>query len=248
MHSRSDTSFLFGMYPKTETGNSIRAVILHWRAERASVSGPMGLAAFARHAGALVEAIAPELDGPLVARGQTISCAKGCGACCRQAVPLSPADALLLDEAMEGMPPDRRAEVEAGFLRIEQALRETDMFDAPLLDRGADYFSLRLPCPFLSEEACSIHALRPLVCREHLVSSPAEYCGNPFGRSVRMVDLPVSVGEALAEIVGGLLRGREDIPLARLPGWLAASPEVRELAWEAGWLLDRLAEECLARL
>src|SRR3954470_14939527 len=182
MHSRGDTSFPFGMYPKPDTGNPIRAVIHRWRAERASVSGPMGLAAFARHAGALAEAIAPGLNAPLAARGQTISCAKGCGACCRQVVPLSPADVLLLDEAMEGMTPERRGEIEAAFHGIEEALREADLFDAPLLDRGEDYFSLRLPCPFLSEEACSIHAHRPLVCREHLVSSPAEFCGNPFGR------------------------------------------------------------------
>lgn len=248
MHSRSDTSFLSGMYPKVETGNPIRAVILRWRAERASVSGPMGLAAFARHAGALAEAIAPELNGPLAASGRTISCAKGCGACCRQVVPLSPADVLLLDEAMEGMSPDRRMEIDAGFRNIEQALREADLFDAPLLDRGEDYFSLRLPCPFLSEESCSIHAHHPLVCREHLVSSPPEWCGNPFGRSVRMVDLPVSVGEAVAGIVGGLLRGREDIPMARFPGWLAETPEIRGLTWEGEWLLDKLVKECLASL
>jgi len=236
------------MYPKPETGNPIRAVIHRWRAERASVSGPMGLAAFARHAGALAEAIAPELNGPLAESGRTISCAKGCGACCRQVVPLSPADVLLLDEAMAGMSPDRRGEIDAGFLRIEHALRDADLFDAPLLDRGAEYFSLGVPCPFLSEEACGIHAHRPLVCREHLVSSPAEYCGNPFGRSVRMVDLPVSVGEAVAGIVGGLLRGREDIPLARFPGWLAETPELRDRTWEADWLLDKLAQECLSRL
>jgi len=208
----------------------------------------MGLAELAKHAGALVEAIAPELNGPLAARGQTVSCAKGCGACCRQAVPLSPADALLLDEVIAGMPQDRRAEIEAGFAHIEQALREADLFEAPLLDRAAEYFSLRLPCPFLSEEACGVHPHRPLVCREYLVSSPAEWCGNPFGCSVRMVDLPVSVGEAVAGIVGSLLSGREDIPLARFPGWLAATPEVRGLTWDGGWLLDKLAKECLSRL
>ncbi|MBW8888937.1 MAG: YkgJ family cysteine cluster protein, partial [Fibrobacteres bacterium] len=205
------------MYPPAQAENPIRAAILLWRNQRASVSGPMGLAGLARHAGALIDAIAPEAIGPLAARGQTVSCAKGCGACCRQAVPLSPADVLLLDEAMEAMPQDRRNEVEAGFVRIGQALREADLFDAPLLDRGAEYFALRLPCPFLSEEACGAHSHRPLVCREHLVSSPSEWCGNPFGRSVRMVDVPVSVGEAVAEMVGGLLSGREDIPLARFP-------------------------------
>jgi Fe-S-cluster containining protein len=208
----------------------------------------MGLAELARQAAALVDAIAQELIGPLKARGQTVSCVRGCGACCRQAVPLSPADVLLLDEAMEGMTQDRRAEIELGFGRIEQALREAGLFEAPLLDRGAEYFALRVPCPFLTEEACGVHSHRPLVCREHLVSSPAEWCGNPFGRSIRMVDVPVSVGEAVAEMVGGFLSGREDIPLARFPGWLAATPEIRGLTWEGGWLLDKLAQDCLSRL
>jgi len=236
------------MYPPTQSENPIRTAILNWRNERASISGLMGLAGLARHAAALVEAIAPESIRPLAARGQTVSCAKGCGACCRQAVPLSPADVLLLDEAMEAMTEEQRSEVEAGFVRIDKALREADLFDAPLLDRGAEYFGLRVPCPFLSEEACGVHAHRPLVCREHLVSSPPEFCGNPFGRSIRMVDVPVSVGEAVAELVGGLLSGREDIPLARFPGWLAATPEIRGLAWDGAWLLDKLATACVSRL
>jgi hypothetical protein len=31
-------------------------------------------------------------------------------------------------------------------------------------------------CPFLEDEACSIHADRPLSCREYLVTSPPELC------------------------------------------------------------------------
>lgn len=236
------------MYPHFETGDPIRGAILRWRAERASVSGPMGLAAFARHAGALAEAIEPGLREPLAALGRTVSCAKGCSACCRQPVPLSPADALLLAEEMEGMAPERRAGIQAGFSDIDGALREAGLSDAPLLDRAPEYLSLRLPCPFLSGEACSVHAVRPIACREHLASSPAELCWDPFGRSVRIVDWPVSVGEAMAEIVGGLLGGREAIPLARLPQWLAASPELRGRVWEGRLLLDRLAEGCLSRL
>lgn len=248
MHSRCDTSFPRGMYPPPETGNPIRAAIIRWRSERASVSGAMGLADLARHAGALAEAIEPELKAPLAAQGRTVSCAKGCSACCRQAVPLSPADVLLLSEAMEDMSPERRAGIEAGFRRIASALREAGMEDAPLIDQGREYLALRLPCPFLAHDACGVHAHRPLVCREHLVSSAAELCWDPFGVSVRMVEWPLSITEAVGEMVGALLSGRELIPLARFPDWLSASPEIRELTWDAKVLLDQLAEACLARL
>ncbi len=226
----------------------MRAAILRWRSERASVSGAMGLADLARHAGALAEAIEPELNAPLAAQGRTISCAKGCSACCRQAVPLSPADVLLLSEAMEEMDSERRAGIEAGFRRIASALREAGMDEAPLIDQGRDYLALRLPCPFLADDACGVHSHRPLVCREHLVSSAAELCWDPFGVSVRMVDRSLSITETVGEMVGALLSGRELIPLARFPEWLAAFPEIRELSWEGSMLLDRLAAACLARL
>jgi Fe-S-cluster containining protein len=36
-----------------------------------------------------------------------------------------------------------------------------------------------MPCPFLEDESCSIHPDRPLVCREYLVTSPAELCAGP---------------------------------------------------------------------
>ena len=45
-------------------------------------------------------------------------------------------------------------------------------------------------CPFLEEESCSIHPDRPLVCREYLVTSPAELCAGPTQEGVTPVAVP----------------------------------------------------------
>jgi len=44
--------------------------------------------------------------------------------------------------------------------------------------------------PFLDDEACSIHAERPLACREFLVTSAAKHCAQPSDRTVERVPLP----------------------------------------------------------
>ncbi len=41
------------------------------------------------------------------------------------------------------------------------------------------YFHLGIACPFLEDESCSIHADRPISCREYLVTSPAVNCADP---------------------------------------------------------------------
>ena len=47
--------------------------------------------------------------------GHRISCAKGCGACCRQMVPVSPPEARHLSALVEAMPPDQAAAVKERF-------------------------------------------------------------------------------------------------------------------------------------
>src|SRR4051812_40980375 len=46
-------------------------------------------------------------------QGQTISCCKGCGACCRQPVPITETEARALVRLVDGMPEPRRSQVRA---------------------------------------------------------------------------------------------------------------------------------------
>jgi len=119
-----------------------------------------------------------------VAAGKAISCRAGCGACCRQAVPVAEAEARMIAALVEAMPEPRRSEVRARFEAAEQRLQETAlasrMVDMPdgktVIDVGTKYFGLGVACPFLEAESCSIHPDRPLRCREYFVTSPAAAC------------------------------------------------------------------------
>lgn len=116
------------------------------------------------------------------AEGREISCRAGCGACCRQLVPVAPAEARALARLVETMPEPRREGVRRRFdaaLDILEPLGLMERLDQNRDDRQAiarAYFAADVACPFLEDEACSIHADRPLSCREYLVTSPPDLC------------------------------------------------------------------------
>lgn len=116
------------------------------------------------------------------ADGREISCRAGCGACCRQLVPVAPAEARALARLVEAMPEPRRGRVRRRFEAALDTLEPLGLMER--LDRNRDdrqliareYFAAGVACPFLEDEACSIHADRPLSCREYLVTSPPALC------------------------------------------------------------------------
>jgi Fe-S-cluster containining protein len=131
--------------------------------------------------------------------GRQVSCRAGCGACCRQAVPLAAVEARATAALVDAMPVARRDAVIARFAdaraRIAAAGLTTKAADIAALDRsardayGRSYFRLGIACPFLDDESCSIHLDRPLACREYLVTSPAGACGDPSHDTIRPVPL-----------------------------------------------------------
>jgi Fe-S-cluster containining protein len=148
----------------------------------------------------LVDAMVAAAETRGVAEGQTISCAKGCAACCRQLIPVSRTEGEGLRALIEAMPAERKAAVTARFDAATAALAEAGQRDALLdpsrregmtdRDLSLRYFALGLPCPFLEEESCSIYADRPLICREYLVTSPAELCAGPAQDGVAPLAVP----------------------------------------------------------
>src|SRR5436190_21620887 len=64
--------------------------------------------------------------------GRKVSCQKGCGACCRQLVPISAIEARLVAKVVASMPPERRATVLRRFADARAKLEEAEMLD-PLL-------------------------------------------------------------------------------------------------------------------
>jgi hypothetical protein len=84
-----------------------------------------------------------------------------------------------------------------------------------------EYFYQRIPCPFLENESCSIHPIRPLVCREYLVSSPSEHCADPATLQIVPVRLPLNFSRVI-NIIGAQLEQsvRCWIPLLFLFAWM----------------------------
>lgn len=161
-------------------------------------------------------------------QGKTISCRKGCDACCYQLIPISRAEGFNLLNLIDAMPSDQQHDVkrrfndnmnalkEAGILELmEQAINSNDR--KQLREIGVLYFNLKLPCPFLIEQSCGIHQDRPLSCREFLVVSDSVHCSDPTPDNVEGVVLP----KRISPIVYGMSReyeegGRGFLPLIQL--------------------------------
>jgi Fe-S-cluster containining protein len=123
------------------------------------------------------------------AQGRAISCKAGCGACCRQLVPISEMETFHLRDLVDAMPEPRRSAIRQRFAEARTRLESAGLLaelkkpsELSQEDRrrlGNEYFKQGIACPFLEEESCSIHPDRPLSCREYLVTSPAENCARP---------------------------------------------------------------------
>jgi Fe-S-cluster containining protein len=142
--------------------------------------------------------------------GEKISCKKGCGACCRQLVPISETEARWIQELVDRLPPQKQSLIRNRFAEARRRLAETGLLEK-LLHRESwaegegwpiamSYFRLGIACPFLENEACSIHPDRPVKCREYLVTSPAEHCRAPNAETIRPVELPFQMWTALARL------------------------------------------------
>jgi Fe-S-cluster containining protein len=146
--------------------------------------------------------------------GKRVSCRKGCAACCRQLIAISLVEAHALARLVAETPEPRQSEIRARFAQAAQRLAEISVGgrdasadpgreEVPLIETdqqrlSAAWFALRIACPFLDDEACSIHPSRPLVCREYLVTSPPEACSRLFEVPVERIETSVNLAPSLA--------------------------------------------------
>ena len=190
--------------------------------------------------------ILQELDNSLigvavsesVAAGRTISCKAGCGACCRQLVPISIFEAEALTDWIHTLPESQQQELAQRFHHTLQSLAASGILER-LVQTGKevwdpdseahqrlsiDYHYQGVPCPYLIDESCSIHPIRPLICREYLVTSPPEHCVDPATLQTEMVPLPVRLMPALNQLGAEVERAtRGWIPLIFLFAWMKAN-------------------------
>jgi len=186
---------------------------------------------------ALANALVSSAVNTIEKQGQRISCTKGCGACCRQLVPIAPVEARRINAVINALPEPRQDEIRTRFATAYQQLAQTELLtelQAPTHWTegqgrvvGMKYFQQNIPCPFLEEGACSIYADRPIACREYLVMSPAENCAQPTPETIQTVKLPLRVWLGLARYEQGTVPEPfvNWVPLILAPEWAEAHPE-----------------------
>jgi Fe-S-cluster containining protein len=207
----------------------------------------------------ITDAVVNLADAAVRDSGKSITCRAGCGACCRQLVPVTPSEAHHLRDLVENLPEPRRSEIRARFESGKERLAEAGLLqDCRDADRGTDrlalgraYFQLGIACPFLEEENCSIHADRPLECREYLVTSPADHCRADHDGTIRKVLLPVRPMPAFARLDGESPAGGPPwVPLMLALDWAREHPEPEPAPSAADLFtrfMDRLQTDAVAQ-
>ena len=201
-------------------------------------AGPVGyrcLQKVAQDTSDLINAVAQTREEN---EGRTISCTKGCAACCRHLVPLALSEAQHLAALVDAMPEPRRTRVRDRFaLALRRAteaglmqplLRRSELTADELLAAGLAYFREWIDCPFLENESCLIHAERPMACREFLVTSPAVHCRTLEPGRVQSVKLPAHVSRVVREMDGatyGTTAKSAWVPLFLVLEWAASHPQ-----------------------
>ena len=180
--------------------------------------------------------------------GESISCRKGCGACCRQPVPLAEIEIYHIAKVVAEMPEPRRSELTLRFEAAAAHFQNNGWYEkfencneeATLKELILAYFSEKIACPFLEEESCSIHPVRPVVCREYLVTSPAIFCAHPEDEEkIRQIPLPLNVSSGVMRIAeSGQLSTKKFLPMVFALEWTKQHPESFEEKSGEAWLGD----------
>ena len=197
---------------------------------------PMSPSALLPIARALADATATAASEEVAEVGKPVTCRAGCGACCRQLVPVTRAEARRLREVIEELPEPRRGTVRQRFTDARERLQQVGMLGqlehaTTLGERetpnqlGIDYFHLGIPCPFLEDESCSIYHDRPLQCRQYLVVTPPELCVDPIANQVAVVKLAFDTFQAQTRAEAEPTREVRWVPLILADEWAKANPE-----------------------
>jgi Fe-S-cluster containining protein len=186
--------------------------------------------------------------------GATISCQKGCAACCRMMIPLAPPEAIALKTVVEALPFTKKERLRERFQAAQKTLREAGLeeglhrlafsedqvTDEELEPLNRAYYALRVPCPFLEDEVCSIYEHRPSACRELLVTSPAEFCQDLIRNPVHPILSPFRMGSVLSKLWADCCQGPVRlIPLPFALDWAKAGESRNARTWAGPELLNR---------
>ena len=189
--------------------------------------------------------------------GRAISCRIGCAACCRMLVPLSAPEAFALRDYVEQLPTDQRTLLLNRLSDTKDRIKQAGLWDRlndvseaskPIADEELDpinrsYYALRMPCPYLENELCSIYEARPAACRELLVTSPAELCQDLAQNPVTPLPVSMRISSILGLAWGTLTDSPPRlIPLPMALEWAERQEEESRRTWPGSALLDQVLD------
>lgn len=169
-------------------------------ARRAKRAGKVVLQLYREHAPYVAEAT----------ERLSVTCKEGCAHCC-----MLPATATVPEmvPVVEYLTSRCDWERRRPALERELALQLSQYAGVNVLDERerVAFFRRQLPCAFLTKDKrCEIYAVRPAVCRYHMVVSPPENCEvgqeqGPILVGLRAIEQDVAIkgAEAFGELTGG---------------------------------------------
>jgi Fe-S-cluster containining protein len=170
-------------------------------------------------------------------------------------VAVSAPEAFHLADLVAGLDPGPREEILGRFAAAHAAIEVAGLAAgfAALLDGtsttegrmtlASRYFLAHVDCPFLRDEACTIHPDRPLTCRDLNVTSPAEWCSTPGLGVLRRVPTPPLLSGPLARLTAKLTgRPAEFVPLLHALRYAEEHAEIARREWDGMELFAGLRE------
>ena len=194
----------------------------------------------------------------LLEASQTVSCQKGCAACCRMLVPISVPEAFALASTIDRLDQHERNRLlskldlaqqqlaRAGILKQLSTLAESPdpVSDEAIEPLNRAYYALRMPCPFLENEVCSIYADRPAACRELAVTSPATECQDMTRQTIQPVPVSVRISTALSLLWADLTATAPRlIPLPLAVDWAKRHQVEQTRRWAGTELFEKALDK-----
>lgn len=104
-----------------------------------------------------------------------VTCTTGCAACCQEPLIVTDGEVELI---LQQLSPEEKEELKKRVAEwIERANQAgLDPENTDFKGRVLEYRALRLPCPLLKDNRCSVYPHRPLPCRMFTVTGPRASC------------------------------------------------------------------------
>jgi len=150
---------------------------------------------YIKHKTEVIKVIVRNLTDRVAARGETITCHKGCFYCCSQYIAgtLQEAEAIVyylynhetvLNSFVKKYPKWRAQvrEKETLFNKVSQTFNElfssgrTEKNQQAYMEATILYLEQNIPCPFLNNDICSIYEVRPWPCASTVAVTPGDWC------------------------------------------------------------------------